>query len=323
MKTPIRTFQVAVAGLDLLHQTRLKLACSLLLSERMDVSVQAWPGTAPDLLVTSLEHEDTRDALGQALASGIPTLRVSRRVQESADGLLPHGATVRDFNAQVGRLLANGPLAPAQHAPAEAAAATPLLLQLTAVDRTATAGLHLLQRGAIWLLVDAGTRSIALPPGTTLTEVCQQLDADSWSASPISAADFNHQYAYRLPQRQSFEALYFALGQLRPELLPAPPASLRLRHWPDVDTTVMPSAWLLPIALLHTTAWRLDALAQHCQLPRATMTSLFAAASSSGLALAQELSVPAVAPPTESANSRFLVRLARRLGLGLSRADRA
>ena len=321
MNTPIRTYQVAVAGLDLLHRTRLKLACSLLLSERMDVTVREWQSLPVDLLVVSLEHDDGRLALAEANASGMPVLRISRRVQASSEGLLAHGATVRDINAQLRQLL-GGSAAPAAVQPG-GAAGTPLLLQLAAGGRRSDGALHLLQRGAMWLLVDAGSASIALPVGTSLAELCQQLDAESWSSHSISAADFAHQYAYRLPQRQSFEALYFALAQHCPGLLPAPPETLRLRHWPDLDTAQVPATWLQPIAHLHAASWRLDDLARHCQLPRATMASLFAAAACSGVALAQELNVPAVAPPTDSADSRFLVRLARRLGLGLLRGNHA
>lgn len=322
MNTPIRTYQVAVAGLDLLHRTRLKLACSLLLSERMDITVRDWQSLPVDLLVVSLEHDEGRRALAEANATGVPVLRISRRAQASSDGLLAHGATVRDINAQLRQMLGSSSTVPTAAQPG-IAVGTPLLLQLAAGGRRGEGALHLLQRGAMWLLVDTGSASIALPAGTLLADLCQQLDAESWSCSPISAADFAHQFAYRLPQRQSFEALYFAVAQYCPALLPAPPETLQLRHWPDLDTAQVPSAWLQPIAHLHAASWRLEELARHCRLPRATMASLFAAAACSGVAQAQELNVPAVAPPTDSADSRFLVRLARRLGLGLLRGNHA
>lgn len=328
MNTPIRSFQVAVAGLDLLHHTRLKLACSLLLSERMDVSVRAWDGTPADLLVVHVDHPDSRGVLADAHAAGMATLRVSRRATQTLDGLLPHGATVRDFNQQVRHLLATAPATPVHETRSDAAtAATPLLLQLA--DDAGPAQLHLLQRGAMWLLLDRHTRSIALPAQATLADVCAQLDATSWSAQVMEPADFQHQYAYRLPQRQSLEALYFALAQHRPELLPAAPASLQLRHWPDLTAAEVPSAWLPAIARLHAGACNLDTLAQHCRLPRATMASLFSAASACGLALSPESALPSVRQPTLGAgraapgDTPFLLRLARRFGLGLSRGQAA
>ena len=318
MKTPIRSFTVAVAGLDLLHMTRLKLACSLLLSERMDVTVTSWPCTGADLLVTGPAHEACGTTLADPSADAIRTLRISRHAARPGQGVLPHGATVRDFNAQLRKLLSDSEPAAALAA-SDTTSPTPVLLQLTAADREPSEGLHLLQRGALWLLVDPARHTIALPASTRLVDVCQQLDGQSWSTSEVSEADFLHQYAYRLPQRQSFEALYFAVGHHRPELLAEPPASLRLRHWPDVDATDLPTSWLQPIALLHAAAWTQDALAQHCQVPRATIASLFAAASCSGLALAQERSVPVTVPHLDTADNRFMARLARRFGLGLLR----
>ncbi len=328
MNTPIRSFQVAVAGLDLLHHTRLKLACSLLLSERMDVAVRTWSGTPADLLVVHVDHPDSRGVLADANAAGMATLRVSRRATQALDGLLPHGATVRDFNQQVRQLLAAAPATPAHDARTEAiTAATPLLLQLAGA--TDPPQLHLLQRGAMWLLLDRHTRSIALPAQVTLADVCTQLDASSWSAQVIDPADFQHQYAYRLPQRQSLEALYFALAQHRPELLPTAPSSLQLRHWPDLAAAEVPSAWLPAIASLHARAWHLDTLAQHCHLPRATMASLFSAASACGLALSPESVLPSVSQSALGAghatpgDTPFLLRLARRFGLGFSRGHAA
>ena len=328
MNTPIRSFQVAVAGLDLLHHTRLKLACSLLLSERMDVAVRAWDGTPADVVVVHVDHADSRSLLADANAAGMATLRVSRRAQQALDGLLPHGATVRDFNRQVRHLLGAAAATPMHEARSDAGtAATPLLLQLA--DASGPAQLHLLQRGAMWLLLDTHTRSIALPAHITLADVCAQLDATSWSAQVMDPADFQHQYAYRLPQRQSLEALYFALAQHRPALLPSAPASLQLRHWPDLTAAEVPNAWLPAIARLHAGAYTVDTLAPHCRLPRATMVSLFSAASACGLALSPESALPSVSSRAPGAGratageTPFLLRLARRFGLGLSRGHAA
>ncbi len=327
MNTPIRSFQVAAAGLDLLHHTRLKLACSLLLSERMDVAVRPWDGTPADLVVVHVDHPDSRGVLADANEAGIAALRVSRRATQALDGLLPHGAAVRDFNQQVRQLLGTTPATPMHEAPASSSAATPLLLQLA--NTAGEPQLHLLQRGAMWLLLDQHTRSIALPMQISLADVCAQLDATSWSAQRVDSADFQHQYAYRLPQRQSLEALYFAMAQYRPELLPAAPASLQLRHWPDLAAAEVPGAWLPAIARLHAGPCSLDTLAQHCHLPRATMASLFSAASACGLALSPESVLPSVSQSALGAgraapgDTPFLLRLARRFGLGLPRGHAA
>ncbi|MGH8039480.1 MAG: hypothetical protein ACREPC_15975 [Stenotrophomonas sp.] len=312
MNTPTRSFRISAIGLDVLHQTRLKLAASMLLAERMDVVLQPWSGDACDLLVIGLDHADASRALSEANAANVPTLSIARRYADPAPGRLPHGATVRDINEQLSSLLL---AAPSVDRPAQG---VPLLLQLASAP-SAGATLHLLQRGAITLLVDTAARSIALAPSTPLSEVVAQLDDVAWSATPIDAPTFQHQYAYRLPQRHSFEALYFCIARYRPELLPAPAehAPMKLRHWPDLNPDDVPSTWLLAIACLHARPWQPNALAAACQMPRNTVQSLFCAAVASGLALTQE---PAVSPTSrrrDTGDSRFFSWVARRFGLNL------
>lgn len=319
MKTPIRSFRVAAAGLDLLHQTRLKLACSLLLSERMDVGLHGWSDAPADLLVLGLDHPDATAALAQARQRGVPTLRIGREIGSATAGALPHGATVRDLNEQLRDLLGSSPAtAPADAGDAATGAGTPLLMQLVRLDAPDT-GMHLLQRGAISVAVDPRTHSIALPPALTLAELAAQLDDSAWSISALDAADFQHQYAYRLPQRQSFEALHFAIARYRPELLPAPTGAtpLKLRHWPDLGADDVPTTWLLAIACLHARPWQAAALAKACQMPRDTMESLFSAAFASGLALPQEQPVDQPQRRRGASDSRFFSWVARRFGLNL------
>jgi len=311
MNTPTRSFRIAAVGLDLLHQTRLKLATSMLLAERMEVVLQPWPADACDLLVIGLDHADAAPALTEAHALNVPTLSIARRHADPAPGRLPHGATVRAINEQLSSLLL---AAPSVERPAQG---VPLLLQLATTGNGAA--LHLLQRGGITVLVDTATRSIALAPATSLADVVAQLDDVAWSASVIDAATFRHQYAYRLPQRHSFEALYFCIARHRPALLPpvADHAALKLRHWPDLHADDVPGSWLLAIACLHARPWQAHALAAACQIPCHAVQSLFCAAVASGLALNQE---PAVTPPSrrrDAGDSRFFSWVARRFGLNL------
>lgn len=310
MNTPTRSFRIAAIGLDVLHHTRLKLASSMLLAERMEVVLQPWSGDACDLLVIGLDHADAARALSEAHAANVPTLSIARRYADPAPGRLPHGATVRDINEQLSSLLQ---AAPSVDRPADG---VPLLLQLAS---STGSDLHLLQRGAITVLVDTATRSIALPPTTTLSELVAQLDDVAWSGSVIDAPTFQHQYAYRLPNRYSFEALYFCIARHRPLLLPAPAehAPMKLRHWPDLNPDDVPSTWLLAIACLHARPWQPTALAAACQMPRNTVQSLFCAAVASGLALTQEPAVPPTFRRREAGDSRFFSWVARRFGLNL------
>ncbi|NIJ70561.1 hypothetical protein [Xanthomonas sp. 60] len=313
MNAPIRHLRVAESGLDLLHRTRLKLACTLLLSERMEVTLIAWDGTGVDLLVTGQETPDL------AAHREVPVLRIARDVAVAAAGRLPHGATVRDINQQLSALLASTP----EHLPdAGASSAAPVLLQRLAEADPRV--IHLLQRGSMMLALEGRTRSLWLPPGMTLAELLPLLDDPAWSSSELDDDTFQHQYSYRLPHCRSYEALYFQVARQRPALLPRAPdeaTSVQLRRWPDLDGEGVPADWLPAIAQLHARPWRATALARACHLPHDSVQFLFSAAAASGLASYLETAVPPSARPAGNRDSRFLSWVARRFGLLLG--DRA
>lgn len=316
MNTPIRHFRVAHAGLDLLHATRLKLACSLLLAERMDIHLQPWNGEQAELLVVGGDPSAMAVLQQQARTQGVATLRIVRGAT-AATGVLPHGASVRDINQELAALL-GGTAEVADQAPDRATPqGTPLLLR--AMQSADDASLYLLQRGATRVVVDTATRSLALPVGASLSEIVPLLDDLTWSSTPLDMDIFQHQYVYLLPRRHSFESLYFCIARHRPQLLPAVAAgtSLQLLHWPDLDHRDVPASWLLPIARLHAASWTSTALAAASGLPHDTVQFLFSAAASSGLAKHQENAVPPSARPAGLRDSRFLTWVARRFGLDL------
>lgn len=322
MKTSIRHFQVATAGLDLLHGTRLKLACSLLLAERMDVTLRSWSGDPVDLLVVGGDPSAVAATLQQAHQQGIATLTIARNVNAPSAGRLPHGASVRDINLQLATLLAH--CVPAAAITPVAAAATASTRRaapslLGAIQSTAVSGLQLMQRGALMVAVDTATRSLALPAGMSLAEIVPLLDEPGWSSTALDADTFQHQYVYRLPQRRSFETLYFFVARHRPQLLAAPAGdvSMQLQHWPDLDHSDAPASWLLPIARLHARPWTSFALAAACRLPHDSVQPLFSAAIASGLAMHQDNAVPTRPRPAGLRDSRFLGWVARRFGLDL------
>lgn len=313
MNAPIRHLRVAESGLDLLHRTRLKLACTLLLSERMEVTLIAWDGTGVDLLVTGQETPDL------AAHREVPVLRIARDVAVAAAGRLPHGATVRDINQQLSALLART----SEGLPdGGASSAAPVLLQRLAEADPRV--IHLLQRGSMMLALEGRTRSLWLPPGMTLAELLPLLDDPAWSSSELDDDTFQHQYSYRLPHCRSYEALYFQVARQRPALLPRAPdeaTSVQLRRWPDLDGEGVPADWLPAIAQLHARPWRAIALARACHLPHDSVQFLFSAAAASGLASYLETAVPPSARPAGNRDSRFLSWVARRFGLLLG--DRA
>lgn len=314
MNTPIRSLRIAAFGLDLVHQTRLKLACSMLLAERMDVSVSSIEDEQTQLLVVATDHPQAASALAQARARRLPTLTVSRHAETRINNQLAHGATVAQLNEKLSRLLTlagQDQLAPT---------GVPLLLQLASNDQLPANKLHKLQRGALMLVLDTSNDSIALPAQLCLKEMIEQLDDSTWSADIIEREDFQHQYTYRLPQRQSLESLFFAVACLRPQLLPATDISepVQLRHWPDLDSQLVPGNWLMAIALLHAQPCSPAVLATTCMLSPASVNALLAAATAGGLVQQQAAIPPARAKPAGSGqHSRFFSWVARRFGLTL------
>ncbi|OAX89301.1 hypothetical protein A7D16_07535 [Xanthomonas nasturtii] len=304
MTTPIHAMRVATAGLDLLHTTRLKLACSLLLAERIDVQLGEWPQHAADVVVLGLETADGLAAWQALQGQPVRVLVVSRTPM--AGVWIKHGATVRELNEHVRLLLSS---------PHTTSVAEPALLLRHCRGEFGT-GAVVLQHAQLQVRVDPANGCVQLPAGLALADLVAALDRPGWQALPalVTAA---------LPQRISFEALYFALPeQLRPAL-PAVELShaLQLRQWPELSAETSSPAQLLAIAHLHARPWRPQALANACKLPLQTVECLFAAALASGLAQTAEIPVPATQRRPDSGNSRFFSWVARRFGLSLFQAQ--
>ncbi|ATB60459.1 conserved hypothetical protein [Xanthomonas citri pv. fuscans] len=291
--------RVATAGLDLLHTTRLKLACSLLLAERIDVQLGQWPQHAADVVVLGLDSADGLAAWQALQGQPVRVLVVSRTPMAGA--WIKHGATVRELNEHM-RLLLSSP-----HA---TPVAEPALLRHCRGEFGA--GAVTLQHGQLHVRVDPSNGCVQLPAGVALAEVIAALDRSGWHVVPDLGAT-------ALPQRISFEALFFALPEHLRQALPAvePGHALQLRQWPELTAETSSPAQLLAIAHLHARPWRPQALANACKLPLQTVECLFAAALASGLAQTAEIPVPATQRRPEGGNTRFFSWVARRFGLSL------
>ncbi|MEQ7420503.1 hypothetical protein ABQE70_13140 [Xanthomonas campestris pv. campestris] len=304
MTTPIHTMRVATAGLDLLHTTRLKLACSLLLAERIDVQLGEWPEHAADVVVLGLESADGLAAWQALQGQPVRVLVVSRT--PVAGAWLKHGATVRELNEQL-RLLLSSP----QHAPA----VEPALLLQHCRGEFGT-GAVVLQQAQLRVRVDPGNGWLELPASLQLAALVAALDRPDWQRA---MGDIGTTATRRI----SLEALYFAVPEhLRPALPAVEPGhALQLRQWPELSADTSTPSQLLAIAHLHARPWRPQALANACKLPLQTVECLFAAALASGLAQTAEIAVPSTPRRQNSSNSRFFSWVARRFGLTLSQAQ--
>ncbi|CAD0363931.1 hypothetical protein [Xanthomonas hortorum] len=304
MTIPIHALRVATAGLDLLHTTRLKLACSLLLAERVDVQLGQWPHHAADVVVLGLESADGLAAWQALQGQPMRVLVVSRT--PVAGAWIKHGATVRELNEHLRLLLSS---------PHNAQIAEPALLIHHCRGEFGNAAV-LLRHAQLHVRVDPANACVQLAPGLPLSELVAALDRPGWQVAPDTTDA-------ALTQRISFEALYFALPEhLRPALPAVEPShALQLRQWPELSAETSSPAQLLAIAHLHARPWRAQALANACKLPLQTVECLFAAALASGLAQTAEIPVPATQTRPDSSNSRFFSWVARRFGLSLFQAQ--
>lgn len=317
MSPPIHSILVATAGLDLLHATRLKLASSLMLADRIDVTLEPWSGQRADLVIVDLDSTEGQLALAKlARARGTRVLTVSRNARAG----LRHGATVREINDQMRHALLSP--APQTEPPAEIDT-VPALLDLCRINPNGP--LRLLRLGDLELVVDPVRGCLRLPATLDLESLVSKLDSSEWIGTPIELARFEHELASRLPRQRSFETLFFSIAAHKPALLPADQnvandTAIRLHHWPDMEVSDAQTGWLMAIAALHARAWRPSQLAEACKLPRQTVECLFAAAHASGLTTVEAVAPTSSSPRRDEGNSRFFSWVARRFGLNLFKA---
>lgn len=317
MNTPIRNVRVVAAGLDLLHSTRLKLACSLLLADRIDVSLLTWSDADAemrgDLLVTGQDAASTI-AIGRWAG---PVLAVRRVASPSNPAELAHGATVRDIHERLRQLLSAELVEPAIATPAQHDV-RPLPLRMLQAARVP----ELLMQGHLRMAIDPRNACVHVAADLPLDALIAAFAEPGWTNQPLPQPLTT--IGATLPRRVSLEHLYFAIAHRHPEWLPAAAAGqpLQLRQWPDLSEEAASAALLVAIAYLHARPWQAAALAASCQLPLQAVQGLFAAATASGLAQVDAVALPREErrPQRSASTSRFLSWVGRRFGLNLGQA---
>lgn len=311
MTSPLRTVTVATAGLDLLHGTRIKLACSLLMADRIEVQLVPWQEQPVDLLVCGVDDAEGSRAHHVAHTRQFNVLAISRQMASSTVDGLAHGVTVRDLNAILRQRLSAAHVVAA--APPTPVQPLPRLLQLLRDAREE----QVLTCGGLLLRHQPFRSSLLLPSTTTLQQVLAMADNPGWQIQATAPATLPLS-----PRRVSVESLLFAAAAtgVLPGAQVDPHQRVQLRAWPELEAELVPVPLLMAIACLHAHAWSAAALALRCDLPLGTLQALFAAADATGLARHEHIHAP-VAPVTVAApaasDARFLSRLARRLGLRL------
>lgn len=316
--------RIAAAGLDLLHMTRLKVACSLLMAERVHAELRDWPGTGIRLLVAGVDSAQGAAAAEQGRETGVAVLTIARERRGDLQGL-HHGATVKDMFDQLLRLLGDeapvlatvAAALPSPRSPDRTPldARTPRLLDHVAT----TAGIvTLLECGELRVAVDRDRGLLHLPPGggeTALVEACERTD---WRVEHIARTAFDPRRA-GVPTLAPLEPFVWRAASRSAHPIGGRPADgvLGLKGWPAVDAAVLPGGWILALGCLLQRPWSSVALAEACGLPEAETARIFAAVHHSGLAHIAPAQVTrrAPAPETGPASAGLLARVARRFGL--------
>ncbi len=314
--------RIAAAGLDLLHMTRLKVACSLLMAERVHAELGDWPGADIRLLVAGVDSAQGAAAAAQGRETGMAVLTIARERRGDPQSL-HHGATVKDMFDQLLRLL--GDEAPvlatvaAVPSPRPADRTQPDARPPRPLDHVATtAGIvTVLECGALRVAVDRDRGLLHLPPGgeAVLIDACERTD---WRVEHIARAAFDPRRA-GVPTRAPLEPFVWRAASRSAHPVGGRPADgvLGLKGWPAIDATVLPGGWILALGCLLQRPWSSVALAEACGLPEAETARIFAAVHHSGLAHIAPAPVTrrAPAPETGPASAGLLARVARRFGL--------
>lgn len=313
---PLPSLFVGMAGLDLLPQTRLKVACSLMAAERLILHPARWGEQSCALLVADEGTVLGRDAIAHASANRTPVIRLAERAQDESSGLvLGRKATVRDF---VDALRAG--LAPqAADAPAnEASEPLPPFLDHLRLDRRRTS-LRLMENGLVRLLVDSNSGQVHFLRRMPMSDLLQRALRTDWSVSEISEDTWRLDLSRDVTSTHSMESLWWRIAPGLPaHLVGVEFQGMQMRHWPDLDPGTVAAGWILPMACLQVREWRPQELANATQVPLKEILRIMAAARYAGLAGRPVVGANAlVRKPSPASQARAVFQIAKRFGLRL------
>lgn len=317
---------VATAGLDLLPTTRLKVACSLLAADRLDVGLVEW-GTQPvAVLVADGGTPEGRAAIATARQQQVRLITLDRHAGGQHDAeTLPHAASVREIAAALKRLLAMpaletvaGPVMPLT--PVRAAGTLPPLLEQLRLDQPRRQPV-LLEHGLLRLVAEASTGTLHMLRRMPMEHLVEQALEPGWRITALSEEDWLRIYQPDVSVSYAIETVWWQLAAA-----PAfePPAltgrALELAAWPDLDPATADPQWPMLLAFLMHRAWLPGELSMATGLPLEMVRRVMAVIQLSGLSTQEgskrrERMRARAAPP--SGQTRSFLRIAKRFGLKL------
>ena len=308
-------FTVAMAGLDLLPATRLKVACSLLAADHLIVRLVQWGAEPATLLVADETSHAGRHAIQMARQDQVPSIRLNGAPHTSeAISALPKQATVRDFaDALKSSLQTASTGAIAAPSAWDAPLPHPLLEHLR-LDRRRDKRV-LLELGLFRIVSDTHNGQVHMLRRMPLDELLERALKPDWRITELSEKDWELAFRPDVTRTYAIETLWW---QLLPHLdfndLPKVTDTLRLRTWPDLDAETTPASWTLILAHLVYRRWQASELAAITTASVTDVQQVTALIRLSGLeALPSDRSIGMRASAVRHTNT--LLKMAKRFGL--------
>ncbi|MBU5383413.1 hypothetical protein KQI28_17805 [Stenotrophomonas maltophilia] len=310
-------FTVAMAGLELLPATRLKLACSLLAAERLTVRLVEWGAEPAALLVADETSHAGRHAIQSARQDNVPSIRLhGAPVASGTTQALPRLATVREFVDVLKSSLKSSPSRAMSQPSAWDVPLVQPMLEHMRLDRRREKR-TLLELGLFRLVSDTRNGQVHMLRRMPLNELLGCAVKSDWRVRELTEDEWKSVYLPDVTRSYETETLWWRLlPYLSNEDLPLVTDELRLRTWPDLDVGATPASWALALAYLDGQSWRAGSLASVANESVDEVQRIMALVRLSGLEASLSdpgASVRAVA----SRHAETLLRMAKRFGLKL------
>lgn len=310
-------FTVAMAGLELLPATRLKVACSLLAADRLTVRLIEWGAEPATLLVADETSDAGRTAIQSARKARLPAIRLIAANDSSGTmHVLPRLATVREFADALRFGLQDRPPSLTETSPYSDAPLPQPFLEHLRLDRRRDLRV-LLEQGLFRVVSDTREGKLHMLRRMPLDELLERAPKSDWRVTEISDGEWESLYRPDVTRTYAIETLWWRLlPHLSRDELPRVTGMVRLRTWPDLDAGATPAAWPLVLAYCSSQPWHADALAAASDVPEEDVQQVMALVRLSGLEAS--LSYPAAKVRGSAAHhASTLLRMAKRFGLKL------
>lgn len=309
---------VAVAGLDALHLTRLRVATSLFMAGSVNIVLTDQYSQKLHVLVADPLDQSGRLALALAHRTGTPAIcidGIDLPFDTGSFEVLRRGAYVREFYDCLSTTLERANLLIEEN----------IARRLTFFEcLNVNKGLILLERGLLRCLVNGAAKEAHTLRRIPFPDLARAVTSAGWRSSEVSPSAMEKEYRHDVVETFCLEELYWtaAVFSQAPVLPIAQDQVIQLHRWPVLSPGCIPTEWLLPVALLVDRPWSIGELSAHMQVNEIEISRIVAVAQLSGL-LTQHHGHTRRRKSLSSTYRQILQSLAKRFGLALERVGHA